>query len=141
MDGRQAPPPDEEVCSYCGWIPYAIAAIPVVVPFLLLLLHQPILLLVGLYIRSQNGDKRELLLKTSTEEAYRDTRPSKTLPKPTSIVGFFHPYWYLPHSLSSHLPLKTKEANEDTVMPVAVVNGSSGPQFMPTSSITLKSSM
>ncbi|KAK6518944.1 asparagine-linked glycosylation protein [Arthrobotrys megalospora] len=91
MDGSRPPPDSEEVCTYCAWIPFAIAAIPVVLPLLLLVLHRPLLRLYGFYIRSLNGDKRELLLKASVEEAIR-SNPSSKSPQPTTIVGFFHPY-------------------------------------------------
>ncbi|KAF3934645.1 hypothetical protein ABW20_dc0102998 [Dactylellina cionopaga] len=92
MPGPQSPPPDEELCTYCAWIPYAIVSIPIVVPLLLLLLHRPVLHLIGLSIRNSNGDKRELLLKASHEEADRVTPSNKTPPKSDVIVGFFHPY-------------------------------------------------
>ncbi|EPS42305.1 hypothetical protein H072_3730 [Dactylellina haptotyla CBS 200.50] len=90
--GHAAPVPDEEVCTYCAWVPYAIAAVPVVLPLLLFLLQRPILFLIGLYIRSQNGDKRELLLRVSHEEACRINPAQKDITKPSLIAGFFHPY-------------------------------------------------
>ncbi|KAK6495239.1 asparagine-linked glycosylation protein [Arthrobotrys musiformis] len=101
MDASQPPPPppptidSEEVCTYCAWAPYAIVAVPVVFPLLLLLLHGPLLRLFGFYIRSLNGDKREILFRVSLEESVRvnPTSSSKTpVPQPTTIVGFFHPY-------------------------------------------------
>ncbi|KAF3931890.1 hypothetical protein ABW19_dt0209506 [Dactylella cylindrospora] len=82
----------EEICSYCGPLPYVLASIPVVVPLLLLILHQPLLRLLGLYLRGQNGDKREVLLRASQEQAFKTTPPNKEPAKPTMIVAFFHPY-------------------------------------------------
>lgn len=97
MDASQPPPPppllgDGEVCTYCAWAPYAIVAIPLVLPVLLLLLHGPLLRLLGFYIRSLNGDKRELLFRVSSEEAVKANKAAETVPQPTTIVGFFHPY-------------------------------------------------
>ncbi|KAF3313618.1 asparagine-linked glycosylation protein [Orbilia oligospora] len=97
MDASQPPPPSppldsEEVCTHCAWTPYAIVALPVVLPVLLLILHRPLLRLFGFYIRSLNGDKREILFKVSSEEALRANQSKTPTPQPTTIVGFFHPY-------------------------------------------------
>ncbi|KAK6524209.1 asparagine-linked glycosylation protein [Orbilia ellipsospora] len=91
-DPPLSPSGAEDVCTYCGWAPYAIVAIPIVLPLLLLLLHRPILLLVGFYIRSQNGDKRDLLFNASIAEANRSSSSRKSTSLPSLIVGFFHPY-------------------------------------------------
>ncbi|KAJ6258907.1 hypothetical protein Dda_5802 [Drechslerella dactyloides] len=88
MDGPLSPP-DGEACSHCGYLPFVLAALPILLPALLLLLHRPLLLLLGVYIRSLNGDKRDVLLRISEEEAVRTAKQS---PKPSLIVGFFHPY-------------------------------------------------
>ncbi|KAK6498052.1 asparagine-linked glycosylation protein [Arthrobotrys conoides] len=94
MDASQPPPllDGEEVCTYCAWVPYAIVAVPVVIPVLLLILHGPLLRLFGFYIRNLNGDKREILLRVSLEEAARVNQSKIPAPEPTTIVGFFHPY-------------------------------------------------
>ncbi|KAK6334343.1 asparagine-linked glycosylation protein [Orbilia blumenaviensis] len=107
---------DEEICTHCAWAPYALTALPIILPLLILLLHRPLLRLFGLYIRSTNGDKRELLFRVALEEAVRispdSTAPSRT---PTTIVGFFHPYcnaggggervlWAAIHANQQHSP-------------------------------------
>ncbi|KAF3168271.1 asparagine-linked glycosylation protein [Orbilia oligospora] len=94
MEASQSHPPldSEEVCTHCAWVPYAIVALPVVLPLLLLILHGPLLRLFGFYIRSLNGDKREILFRVSSEEALRANQSKTPTPQLTTIAGFFHPY-------------------------------------------------
>ncbi|EWC45903.1 hypothetical protein DRE_04910 [Drechslerella stenobrocha 248] len=92
MDGPQSPLPTEEACSHCGFVPYILAAAPVVLPLLLLLLSGPLLILLGWYMRTLNGDKRTLLLRAAYDEVCHKALPAEEPPRLTTIVGFFHPY-------------------------------------------------
>ncbi|KAF3903414.1 hypothetical protein ABW21_db0200919 [Orbilia brochopaga] len=89
MDGPLAPDTGGETCSHCGYLSLGLAILPILLPTLLLALHRPLLRILGVYIRSLNGDKRDVLIRISEEEAVRNAKEAL---KPSLIVGFFHPY-------------------------------------------------